>query len=90
VSDLLPLAAPSYEELAARRLRPLDPDDDDGIDERFGRYQLHTRIPAGPGDECFVGLVRGSQFDQFVFVRRLPEARFSAAFVAPRPPPAPA
>ena len=79
MSDLLSLAAPSYEELAARRLRPPDFNDHDGIEDRFGRYRLHTRIPAGPGDECFVGLVGDVRYYQFVFVRRLPGERLGAA-----------
>jgi len=81
VPDLLPLAAPSYEALAARRLRPPDPDDGDGLEDQVSRYRLHTRIPAGPGDECFVGMFGGSQFTQFVFVRRLPALPPGAALI---------
>lgn len=80
MSDLLSLAAPSYEEIAARQLRRLAPSDYDQLEELFGRHRLHTRIPAGPGDECFVGLVGGAQFHQFVFVRRLP-GRLSDALI---------
>lgn len=81
MSDLIPLGAPSYEELAAHQHRRLDHDDD--LDERCGSYQLRARVPAGPDDECFVAVQQGmADFTRYVFLRRFPRARLDAAVVA--------
>jgi hypothetical protein len=48
VSDLLPLGAPSYEELAAHQLQRFDADDASDESgrpvERCGKYRLRARI----------------------------------------------
>jgi hypothetical protein len=80
VTDLLPLSAPSYEELAAYR-RHVDFNDPHA--ESFGRYRLHARIPAGPGDECFVAIQDGpAGFVRPAFLRRFPAARLREGLTA--------
>ncbi len=79
--DLLPLAAPSYEELASRQLRRLG--DDDDLEVPFGKYELRARLPAGPGDECFAAVPRGpAGFTKYAFLRRFPWTRIDDALVA--------
>jgi hypothetical protein len=76
----MPLGAPGYEELAARGLRRLERDDT--LDELCGRYRLHARIPAGPGDECFLAMYEGiAGFTRRVFLRRFPRERFAPAVI---------
>ena len=85
VSDLMPLGAPSYEELAAHGIYRLERriERDGGLDELCGRYRLHARIPAGPDDECFWALHEGmAGFTRRVFLRRFPRERFDPAVVA--------
>jgi len=74
------LGAPGYEELAAHQLRRLDHDDE--LDERCGTYRLRARIPAGPGDECFVAMHEGlAGFTRLVFLRRFPRELLDDAVV---------
>lgn len=81
MSDLISLGAPSYEELAAHQHRRLDHDDE--LDEQCGTYRLRARVPAGPGDECFVAVHQGlGGFTRYVFLRRFPRARLDDALVA--------
>jgi len=81
VSDLLPLGAPGQRELEASQLRRLDPSEAHDVRGQLGRYQLHRRIPAGPDEECFVGVFKGSQLNQFVFLRRFARARLDQTLI---------
>lgn len=81
MSDLLPLGAPSYEELAAHQPRRLGEGDDLG--ERCSGYRLCGRLPAGPGDECFVAVRDGpAGFTRLVFLRRFPHALLREPLIA--------
>jgi hypothetical protein len=83
MSDLLPLGAPSYEELAARQHQHRRLGHDDELDEQCGAYRLRARIPAGPGDECFVAVRDGlAGFTRLVFLRRFPRDRLGSALTA--------
>ncbi len=81
MADLLAQHPPSYVDLAAYEVRRGLYDRQAG--EPWGRYLLLARIPAGPGDECFVATPDSATgFMQPVFLRRFPRARLDDAWIA--------